>query len=199
LKRNRSALRHACTRWLCPVCGGIEFKDETRTRTRRWTGNSAQHVIRKFVAFGSAEFRSILSLARDAHALLAPSNYFASAPELHSGSYQCQLATAVNAHFTNGTPMRDVEAVLGRPSYTRTRTPIPPETQKPMVWVYGFGSGQIVIRSTGAPATPVRDRRFAGARVLALDNSSQLDGSANRSQPIRPVTNQTPAAAASGR
>jgi hypothetical protein len=54
-----------------------------------------------------------------------------------------QLAAAVNAHFTNGTPMRDVEAVIGRPSYTRTRTPIPPETQKPMIWVYGFGPGRL--------------------------------------------------------
>lgn len=80
-----------------------------------------------------------------------------------------EIAAAVNARFTNGTPMREVESVLGRPSEIRMTTTAsdPTETQNRRTWVYhGFRSGPIFILSSGEPATPVRERRFAGARVV---------------------------------
>jgi hypothetical protein len=149
-----------------------------------------------------------------------------------------ELATAINAHFTNGTPMRDVVAVLGREDamYMTTTLSWPSETQNQRGWLYRFGSKEILIDSTGGPVTPLTDRGFAGARVISLEKLRQRngasttnriwigradgsqpdwakkpaetndriwigqpDGAANRSQPVRPATNQPSAAAGSGR
>ncbi len=96
-----------------------------------------------------------------------------------------QLAAALNAHFTNGTPMREIEAVLGRPSHTRTQTlTLPPEARYRMLWVYRFGAGQIMIRSTGGPATSPMDRGFAGAIVRAPENSVTVGRSATTTNKV---------------
>jgi hypothetical protein len=79
-----------------------------------------------------------------------------------------ERCAAINAQFTNGTPMSHVEAKLGQPdtmSITSTLS-LPRETQNQRIWVYHFGSEDILIFSTGEPTTPFGDRGFAGARVV---------------------------------
>lgn len=80
-----------------------------------------------------------------------------------------ERCAAINAQFTNGTPMDQIEAELGRPDTMIITTTLswPPETQNQRVWVYRFGSEDILISSTGEPMTPIDQRRFAGARVVS--------------------------------
>jgi hypothetical protein len=79
-----------------------------------------------------------------------------------------QRCAAINAQFTNGTPMSQIEAKLGRPDamFITTTLSFPPETQNQRVWVYHSGSKDILIFSTGEPTTPLRERGFDGARVV---------------------------------
>ena len=75
-----------------------------------------------------------------------------------------QLAAAINAHFTNGTPMRDVVAILGSEDamYMTTTLRWPPETRNQRGWLYRFGSKEILIGSTGGPLMPLTDRGSLG-------------------------------------
>jgi hypothetical protein len=112
-----------------------------------------------------------------------------------------ERCAAINACFTNGTPMRDVVAVLGKQDNMIITTSLswPPETQNQRIWVYRFGSKEVLISSTGAGTTPLDDRGFAGATVGFADSLGQPDGAANGSQPIRSETNRTSGAAGSRR
>lgn len=78
-----------------------------------------------------------------------------------------ERCAAVNARFTNGTPMRDVMAVLGKQDTMIITTSLswPPETQNQRIWVYRFGSEEVLVHSTGGPTTPLDDRGFAGATI----------------------------------
>jgi hypothetical protein len=111
-----------------------------------------------------------------------------------------QLAAAINAHFTNGTPMRRVVGVLGRQDtmYITTTASWPPETQNQRVWVYRFGSKEILVHSTGDATTLLDDRGFAGAKVVARDELGQPNGAADRGQPVGSETNRTSATAGPG-
>jgi hypothetical protein len=84
------------------------------------------------------------------------------------GDSVAERCAAINAQFTNGTLMSQIEAKLGRPDtmIITTTLSLPPETQNQRVWVYHFGSEDILISSTGAPTTPIDERGFAGARVV---------------------------------
>src|SRR5689334_17523874 len=91
-----------------------------------------------------------------------------------------ELTAAINARFTNGTPMREVVAVLGPQDmmYITTTLSWPPETQNQRVWVYRFGPKEILIQSTGGPTTPLADRGFAGAKIVARDMTALNDAKA---------------------
>jgi len=79
-----------------------------------------------------------------------------------------ERCAAINAQFTNGTPMSQIEAKLGRPDTMIITTTLswPPETQNQRIWVYHFGREDILVSSTGEPSTPLDQRGFAGARVV---------------------------------
>ena len=110
-----------------------------------------------------------------------------------------ELATAINKQFTNGTPMGQVVRVLGRQDtmYITTTLSWPPETQNQRVWVYRFGSREILVRSTGGATTPLSDRGFAGAQAVPRDKPGQPQRGADGSQPSGSPTNRTSAAAGS--
>src|SRR5262249_50262471 len=65
-----------------------------------------------------------------------------------------ERCAAVNAHFTNGTPMRDVVAVLG-PQDTMISTTTLSDTPNQRVWVYRFGAEDVYVNSAGGPTTPL--------------------------------------------
>jgi hypothetical protein len=93
---------------------------------------------------------------------------------------------AVNACFTNGTPMSEVEAVLGRQDTMIVTTTFSDHPNR-RVWVYRFGLEEVLIDSIGGPMTPLGDRGFAGAWV----------GRNSLGQPAAGETNQTPTGAGS--
>jgi len=88
---------------------------------------------------------------------------------------------AINACFTNGTPMRDVLAVLGNQDTMIITTTLswPPETQNQRIWVYRFGNNEVHVHSTGGPTTPLGERGFAGATFLAANKMGQPGSSPN--------------------
>src|SRR5262249_47533674 len=79
-----------------------------------------------------------------------------------------ERCAVINAQFTNGTPMSQVEAKLGQPDTMIITTTMswPKETQNQRIWVYHFGSEDILISSTGEGTTPLDQRGFAGARAF---------------------------------
>lgn len=112
-----------------------------------------------------------------------------------------ERCAAVNACFTNGTPMRVVEGVLGRPDTMIITTTLswPPETQNRRIWVYRFGVEQVLINSTGDPMTPFEDRGFAGAKAASSSLLSQPAGGTTGTPSESSDTNQTSTPAGSGR
>jgi uncharacterized protein YceK len=84
------------------------------------------------------------------------------------GDSVTERCAAINSQFTNGTPMSQIEAMLGRPDTMIITTTLswPPETQNQRIWVYHFGPEDILVSSTGGPTTPLDQRGFAGARVV---------------------------------
>jgi hypothetical protein len=110
-----------------------------------------------------------------------------------------QRVAAVNSCFTNGTPIKRVVGVLGKwDEHHQTFTAEPLDLGYRGV-VYRFGPERITIRAKGAPGTPTENCTFAGAFAWRPADFGQQRGAANRSQPVRPQTNQTSAAAGSGR
>ena len=92
--------------------------------------------------------------------------FFAGCSPKHS---LADLCTAINAQFTNGTPLRLVVAKLRPPDTVVTTSflSIPADTNYHKVCVYHFESGDIVISSTGGPPALLDfdKRRFVGAIV----------------------------------
>lgn len=77
----------------------------------------------------------------------------------------------INTQFTNGTPMPQIVAKLGRP-YTliiTTTLTLPPEKQNQLILVYHFGPEDVLISSTGEPTMLLDERKFAGAKVVRND------------------------------
>jgi hypothetical protein len=80
-----------------------------------------------------------------------------------------ERCAAINAQFTNGTPLSQVVAKLGQPD-TRVASSFlgfPENTNLFRLCVYHFDSGDIIICSTGGPpmSLDLNKRKFLGAIV----------------------------------
>jgi hypothetical protein len=93
---------------------------------------------------------------------------------LLAGCSRAQLITgrcaAINAQFTNGTPMSQVVAKLGQPDWMHmgASLSIPEDTNNYLVCVYHFDSGDVMIIDTAEQLSLLEfsKRRFIHASVL---------------------------------
>jgi hypothetical protein len=132
-----------------------------------------------------------------------------SAPQLHSW----ERAEAVNRHFTNGTPVSTIVAVLGTnftydTPYSSVWIGPGPERPRTIGLEYRFGDEAVIIGTSallgGNGVHPLKAEftraGYAKPASRPVEKSgSQHNGAAKRSQPVSAQTNRTPAAAASRR
>jgi hypothetical protein len=76
-----------------------------------------------------------------------------------------ERCAAINAQFTNGTPMSQLEAKLGPPDtmIITTTLSLPPETQNQRTWVYHFTLDDI---------STIQCRRFGSRTVSSFSAQS---------------------------
>ena len=124
-----------------------------------------------------------------------------------------QVASAVNAHFTNGTPISYIVSILGRNDSTlRPFSAIDPNTGRTPTGmtcslIYQFGEDSVYINTTAPINADPLPYAFAGAGYTLhvkgtgqiVSGGGQPVGAANGSQPIRSETNSTSGEAGSRR